>query len=203
MKIQRLDIAQQRAQIQIHSERGKLKIKSSTRGMQVKSSSPQMSVDQQMGKVNLDYSGIKESTSRLNIFDMQERFAAAAKQDAQDGIERIVEDGDYVAQQPNPGNLRGSLELERMLEVQTPSFGGSDSIVPEAAVTMDGTAGTCDIQWTPGKFEICWEDYQRPSVTLEPSPSVDISVAKEAKIKCELVEKQISLEPGAVIDVSA
>lgn len=203
MKVQRLQIEQQFARIEVHSQKARIKVESHVRRMQVDNRTPRMSVDNQLGYVELDQTELKNNTARRNIFDEQAYFAELAKQDARDGVSQTVADGDYMAQQPNPGNLRGSLELEKMLTVQTPVFGAGSSTSTPTGVKMNGQGGKCRITWTAGKTEIQWEPYQSPEITLDPEASVRTEVVQSPEIHRKLVVESIPPEPGSLIDVHA
>jgi hypothetical protein len=201
MKVQRLQIEQQFARIEVHSQRAQVKIQTHVRRMQVDSERPQMSVDNQLGEVELDQTELKANTARRNIFDEQAYFAQLARQDARDGVSQAVADGDYMAQEPNPGNLRGSLELEKMLTVQTPVYGTDNASSTPSGVKMNGQGGKCQISWTRGKTEIQWEPYLGPEVTIDPEASVRTELVQPAEIHCEVVEESIPPETGALVDI--
>lgn len=199
MKVVRLQIEQQMAQIQIQSQRAKLNIESPRRGMEINMSPAQMSVDHKPGSVQLDSTSLKENTARKSIFALQRQFAAESIQNARQGVERIVQEGDYVAQQPNSGNAWGTLAKNRMLEVNTPTYGRSS--VPDNGISMNGDGGYCEISWTEHELEINWEDYERPHVTVDPQASVEIWLAQEPRIEIEVVEEYIPAEIGRNIDI--
>lgn len=201
MKVQRLQIEQQFARIEVHSQKAQIRVESHVRRMQVKNQKPQMSVDNQLGQVELDSSELKANTARRNIFDEQAYFAQLSKQEAMDGISQAVADGDYMAQQPNPGNLRGSLELEKMLTVKTPSFGTDNASSTPTGVKMNGHGRKCQVSWKQGKTEIQWEPYQSPEVTVAPEASVYTGIVQQPEIHCEVVEEFIPPEPGSLINI--
>lgn len=203
MKIQRLQIEQQFARIEVHSQRAQINIQTHVRRMQVNSEQPQMSVENQLGKVDLDQTELKANTARRNIFEEQAYFAQLALQDARDGVSQTVADGDYMAQQPNPGNLRGSLELEKMLTVQTPTYGTENASSTPTGVKMNGQGGSCQISWARGKTEIQWDPYLKPEVTIDPEAFVKTELVQPAEIHCELVEETIPPETGALVDIDA
>lgn len=203
MKVQRLQIERQFARIEVHSQRAQLKMASHTRQMQVKNQKPQMTVDNQLGHVDLDSSELKANTARRNIFEEQAYFAQLSKQEAVDGVSQTVADGDYMAQQPNPGNLRGSLELEKMLTVKEPAFGTDNASSTPTGVKMDGQGGKCRISWEAGRTEIQWEAYCGPEVTLDPKPSVHTQLVQPPEIQCRVVEEFIPPDSGSLIDINA
>lgn len=203
MKIQRLQIEQQFARIEVHSQKAQIRIQTHVRRMQVNNERPQMSVDNQLGKVELDQTELKANTARRNIFDEQAYYAQLARQDAMDGISQTVADGDYMAQEPNPGNLRGSLELEKMLTVPTRTFGADNASSTPTGVKMNGQGGKCQISWTRGRTEIQWEPYLGPEVTIDPEASVKTELVQPAEIHCEVVEESIPPETGALVDIDA
>lgn len=199
MKVVRLQIDHQLAQIQMQSQRAQLNIESPRRGMDVNMNPAKMSVDFKPGSVQLDSTSLKENTARKSVFALQRQFAAESFQNAQQGIERIVQEGDYVAQQPNPGNTWGTLATNRMLEVNTPTY--SRGSVPVNGTSMNGYGGQCQISWTEHELEINWEVYESPHVTVDPQAAVEIRLAQEPQISCKTVEENIPPEIGQNIDV--
>ena len=200
MKVVRLQMQHQMAQIQVESKRAKLNIESPRRQMDTDFSPARMSVDNQLGSVMLDSTSLRENTARRSIFSLQRQFAAEAVEAAWQGVAETVQTGDALAQQPNPGDVWGSLAQEKMLEVDVPTYGRST--VPQAGVSMSGDGGHCDISWTPHHLEITWDAFERPHVSLEPEPSVAVELAREAQVSCEVVEEEIPSEIGQNIDVS-
>ena len=202
MKVQRLVIEQQRAQIDITNQRGQLQVESNYhREMQVDWQPAKLKTDTELGKVMLDSTNLRENTGLRDVFSLQRHSADIAQQKAQQAIEQIVQDGDFTAQQPNSGNLIGQLALDEMLTDTEPATYGR-SIVPEPAVKMTGVAGGCEIEWVPQQFEINWDQMQGPNITLEPPPSVDIRVVQDAQIECKVVEESIPPQPGKLIDLT-
>lgn len=200
MKVVRLQMEHQMAQIQMQSRKAKLSIESPRRGMEVDAQPAEMSVDNQLGSVALDSTALRENTARRSVFSLQRQFAAESVQEAWQGVARIVQEGDSVAQQPNPGNVWGTLAQEQMLEVDTPTYGRST--VPQVGVSMNGSGGHCEISWTSHKLEINWEDFERPRVDLAQAPSVEIQLAQKPQLDCEIVEEYIPPETGQNIDIS-
>lgn len=202
MKVQRLVIDQQRAQIEITNQMGKLAIDCNyRRGMQVDAQQAAMTADFQQGKVSLDSTALQDNLALRDFRSLQEHCASTAQQKAQSGIREIAQDGDFTAQQPNPGDLIGKLAQQKILSgTPTPSYGRST--VPEAAVKMTGVAGGYEIEWEPQQFEINWDQLQGPNITLEPPPSVDIRLAQDAQVECDVVEETIPAEPGILFDIS-
>lgn len=199
MKVVRLQMQQQMARIQVQSQRAQLNIESPRRQLEINTKPAQMSVDFQMGSVDLDSTSLKENTGRKNIFSLQQQFAQESFEKARQGVERIAQEGNYVARQPHSGNAWGSLAKNRMLEVQTPDTGRSS--VPAAGISMKGDGGHCDINWETHEIEMNWEDYERPHVTIDPEASVEIRIGQESQIECEAVEEYIPPETGQNIDV--
>lgn len=200
MKVVCLQIEQQMAQIQINSQRARLRIESPCRGMKVHSQPARMSVDDQLGSVALDSTSLKENTSRASVFSLQRQFAAESREKATDGIERIVQDGDYVSQQPNPGNVWGTLALRHMLEIHTQ--GSGYSTVPQSGVSMKGNGGHCEIQWTPYKLDIEWDQNQSPNISLEQEPFVRVQLSQKPEVEIQAVEEEIPPETGQNIDIN-
>jgi len=200
MKVVRLQMQHQLAQIQVESKRAKLNIESPRRQMDADFSPARMSVDNQLGSVTLDSTALRENTARRSIFSLQRQFAEEAIQDAWQGVAETVQAGAAVAQQPNSGNVWGSLAQEKLLEVDVPAYGRSP--VPQSGISMSGDRGHCDSSWTPHSMEITWDAFERPRVSLEPEPSVAVELAREAQVRCEVVEEEIPPEIGQNIDVS-
>lgn len=200
MKVVRLQIEQQMAQIQVSSQKARLGIESPHRKMEVNRQPAKMTVDNQLGSVALDSTSLKENTGRCSVFSLQRKYAAESVENAQNWIQKVVQDGDYVAQQPNPGNTWGTLAQEHMLEVDTSDSGRST--VPQSGISMNGNGGHCKINWSPYELGVKWENYQSPNITVEQKPSVEVQLSQKPKITFEAKEEYIPPEIGQNVDIN-
>jgi hypothetical protein len=204
MKVQRLVIDQQRAQIEITNQMGRLAIDCNyRRGMQVDAQHASMTADYQPGKVMLDATALQDNLALRNFRSLQRHSASVAQQKAQAGTRETSQDGEFTAQQPHAGSsLVGQLARQKTIadHATAPTYGRST--VPEAAVKMTGVAGGYEVEWEPQQFEINWDQLKGPNITLEPPPSVDIRLAQDAQVECQVVEESIPAEPGVLLDIN-
>lgn len=200
MQISRLEIEQEQAKIEVSSQLARIQVQSQNRAVQINMEPGELSVDYMPGEVDLDQTSLQENTARRDVFALQKHYAAVAAQKAQQGIAQTAQDGDFMAQ-PGQGAeyLAGQLAQMHMLNTPTPTYGRSS--VPSDAVSMDGKGGSCEIEWTPQEVEIQWDRYSRPTVSLEPPPSVEVELVQRPEVNCTLLQEETAVPPGTAIDI--
>lgn len=200
MKVQRIQIEQEMARIQIESRRASLKVEQSERRSEIKSQPAQMNVNRQKGSISIDMTALEQNTARMDPAALQQSFASQATAAAWDGVQELSSDGVFVAQQPNYGqSMIGKLARQKLIANEMPSTGRSP--VPPVPVEITGDAGEFSIDWEPQVVEINWSELQAPTFSLEPRPSVEVNLVQEPSVTSTVVEMTIPAEPGHNIDI--
>jgi hypothetical protein len=201
MKVQRLQIEQQMAQIHIASQRASLSIEMPKRTMRVERKRARMAVDRRNGKIELNMRKFRDNIGLKGILSLAAENAARAKAKAERGIREIVRTGDRIGTLPGGENPVASAIREKMLEPETVQ---SDwDIVPAGAVEMEGKPGALDINWLRHDLKIAWDEYQTPIITVEPKPAVYVEIVREPNVEYTVVELTIPAETGRSIDAKA
>ena len=199
MKLVRLEISQEFAKIDISSRRAGLKIEQKLPQIEINQGLPSMDANLELGKVELDSNPLKENTARASIFSSQKSFAAKSKAKAEQGVKATIQEGEFLAQQPNPGDLIGKLAYNKLMTVDEGKFGRSE--LPSSAIIMKGSAGNCEIQGDIPDFDIAWEVYQRQKLELDPPPEINIMLAQEAQLSCIVRDETIGRVDGRYVDI--
>jgi hypothetical protein len=199
MRVRRIEIEQQMARIQIESQRAQIRIESHRRDMEIQQAAAKMQVNRQAGSLEVDTTAAQENTGHRSAMAQQNYFADRSIQMAQAGVSRRVQDGDIAGQQPQTtDNMMAAVAASHMLEEQVPTV--DVSTVPPA-ISVNATPESFEINWEMQDLEINWEQYQRPNITVEPPPSVEISLAQEARMECKVVDEYIPAQTGQKVDV--
>lgn len=203
MNVQRLQIEQQMARIQIESQRAALRIEQGRRQMDVSYEAAQMSVERHNGKIDIDLTPLENNTGRMDALTLQRSVASQSAAAAQQGIEGISSDGNYVAQLPGNGVSRiGELARQKIISKKAAPTPGR-SPVPPTPVELTADPGDLSIDWTPHQVEIDWGQVQQPSFSVEPAPQVNVELVQEPSLQFSVVELTIPAEPGQTIDTQA
>ncbi len=201
MKVRRVQIEQQRAQLKIDSEMAALSIKMPKRRMKVERKPAQMSVETTPGTVKLDMESFRNKLGIKSVFALADEIGNQAMADVKEAISNIVSDGDYVATLPSNGNPIAELMRSKMLNVEEPTLYHGN--VPDGTIKMEGIPGDVQINWSSHEVKISWDEYQSPVITVEPKASVNVELAKRPSVKITVVELSIPPETGGTVDAEA
>ena len=199
MKVDRLKIEQQFAQIQINSTMAGLSIETHRRGMRVEHQRARMSVERTPGSVKLDMKSYYRNIGLESAAEYTDNNVRQAYSDAQQGIQRIVSEGNQIGTLPGNGKQIAQVASNRMIQ-NTLTNNQSGGSVPAGAIKMEGDPGSLNINWQRYDMRISWDPFESPSITVEPKPSVRIEMLQEPKVEISVVEDYIELETGKNID---
>lgn len=198
MKMQRLQIEQQSAQIRIESQRASLSIEMTKRSMLVQQRRAQMNIRQQSPKIELDMQNFRNNIGLKSNRAFMEENIANARAQAEQGIRQMAVDGDFIGTIPSSVNNIAQLAISKMLKVEEPKLNSGK--VPPGAIKMDGKPGSLQINWSRHDLKINWDEYQNPKITVEPKASVHIEIVREPVLEFTVVEEFIPSETGRTID---
>lgn len=201
MKVQRLQIEQQMAQIRVESQMASLSIEMPKRTMTVEEQRAQMSVERQDPKIELDMEEFRDNVGLKSIQSLAEESAARAQAKAEQGIREIASEGDYIGTLPAVGNPIAQVSKNRMLESKAPAM--NSGAVPDGAIDMEGEPGEFSINWSKHDLRIDWDEFETPVITVEPKASVDVQIVREPSIEFTVVELTIPPETGRTVDAEA
>lgn len=198
MKIQRLQIDQQMAQIRVDSQMAALSIDMPKRTMEIEQRHAQMSIEKAAPKIELDMQSFRNSIGLKDALTLMEETAAAAKEIASQNIKQTAAEGDIIGTLPSNVNIIAQVAKNNMLEVKAPVMNSGK--VPSGPVKMEGKPGKLDINWSRHDLKINWNNFQTPTITVEPKASVDVQVVTEPYIEYTVIEEEIPPDIGMEID---
>lgn len=194
MKLMRLEIEQQRAQLNIDIQQAQLRVEMPERRMEISQTRPEMTTHFEQPDVELNMDALKENTGLQNYDVLTAQAAAAAHAKAQQGIRAIVSQSEYLGDVTTPGNKVAALMKDQMLEFKDPDMGHSP--VPPGAVEMKGKPGSLEIEWSDFELTIDWVGENKPEVYLEPPSSVDVEISTRPEVKISVSEVYIPTASG-------
>ncbi len=198
MKVRRVQIEQQRAQLKIDSQMASLSIDMPIRRMKVEQRSAEMSVETEPARVKLDMEDFKNKIGIKSIYKLIDESSAQAIAHASEAIKEISNDGYFVGALPSNGNPIAELNRMKMLKVEEPKLYNGN--VPDGTIKMEGTPGDIQIDWSSHEVKIIWDEYQTPSITVEPKASVNVELSPKPSIEFTVVEQTIPKESGRIVD---
>ncbi|HHU22240.1 MAG TPA: hypothetical protein GXZ52_02300 [Clostridiales bacterium] len=201
MKISRIQIEQEFAQLKIETQMASLSIEMPKRRMSIQQQPAQMNIKQQKPNIELDMQEFRNNIGLKSNKALMEEYVAEAQARAQQGIRQMAKDGDFVGTLPTDANNIGELARAKLLQVSEPEMNSGK--VPPGAISMDGKPGNVDINWMRHDLKIDWDEYQAPKITVEPKASVHIEIAREPVLEITVIEETIPPETGRAIDTEA
>jgi hypothetical protein len=199
MKIRRLQIEHQMAQIRIDSQMARISIETQVRGMRIEQQHAQMKVERGNPEIELDLTAFKENIGIKSISTIAQESAARAQSQAEQGIRETVQNGRFVATLPSSGNPIAQVARQKMLRV--PASRMNSGAVPDGAVKMKGNPGELNINWTKNDLKIKWDEFQTPVITVEPKPPyVTVDLEKKPALEFTVVEQAYPPESGSTFD---
>jgi hypothetical protein len=194
MKLMRLEIEQQRAQINIDIQQARIRVDMPERRIEINQTRPEMTTHFEQPDVELNMDALKANIGLQNYDVLTAQAAAAAHAKAQQGIREIVSRTDYVSDVTIPGNKVATLAKDQMLAYQDPDMGHSR--VPPEAVEMEGKPGSLSIEWSDYDLSIDLVGENAPEIYLEPPSSVDVEISTRPDVKISVSEVYIPTAAG-------
>ena len=201
MRVMRLEIDQQRAQINIEIQQARLHVEMPDRRMEITQTRPEMTTHLENGKVELDMDALKANTGLKTYAQMISEAAAEAKAEAQQGVADIVRTSKYISDVTIYGNKVAGAARADMLEVREPVMGHSP--VPPGAVKMNGKPGALEIKWSGFELTIDWLGESTPEVYVEPPGSVNVELSTQPSVKINAAEVYIPESSGRNVNTKA
>ena len=201
MKVRRLQIVQQKAQIQIDSQMAYLSIEMPKRIMSLETQRAKMNVKTQPAKVDLDMEDFKNKIGIKSMQTLNDQIAAKAFSHVTSTIKEIANDAAYIGTLPSSGNPIADLSRSKMLRVEEPKLYDGASL--DGTIKMSGTPGDIQIDWTSNEVKISWDEFQSPSITVEPKASVNVEMVQKPSVEFTVVEQTIPAETGRILDAEA
>ena len=194
MRVMRLEIEQQRAQIDINIQPAQLHIEMPDRSMEINQKRPEMTARREQAGVELDMEEHKVNMGLKNYKQMTAAATADALASAQQGIREIVSTSKHLGDVTAHGNKVAAVVKDKMLEFSDPKMGHSP--IPPGAVEMDGKPGTLEINWSDYDLSIDWSGECVPEISVEPQNSVDVELSTQPSVKMSASEVYIPASTG-------
>lgn len=199
MKVRRLQIeSQEMARISVQSQMARLSINVPIRRIKaVQQHHAQMTVSRKSPGMEIDMESLRNNTGLKSIETLTRELTARAFAQARQGIKNIENNGDYVAVQPRKGNPIAEISRMAMLRTKTASTSGKAA---DPTVSVKSDPGSLNINWSLQDVSITWDDYQTPTIKVEPKPSVNIVMSQEPRLEFKVVEHSFPPESGRTVD---
>ncbi len=198
MKVVRLEIEQQRAEINVEIQRAQLHVEMPDRKMDIEQVSPEMEVRRENGEVRIDMDAFRSNLGLKSTGELTREAAARARAESLRGIRESVNTAAFVGDVTISGDKIGMAARDKLLEFKDPSPGRSP--VPPST-DMTGIPGETEIEWSRGDLSIEWEGAVMPEVYVEPPGSVEVSLSERASVSVTLVEESIPPASGRNVSV--
>jgi hypothetical protein len=193
MRVMRINIEQQRAQIDIDIQNARLQLKMPDRRMEIRHIQPEMAVASEAPEVRLDMDELKANTGLKNNDQLLAEAVQKAKAEARQGVRDIVNLSDFLGDVTVQGNKVAMAAKDQMLAYQNPDMGRSP--VPPG-VEMDGKPGKLEIEWTDHDLSIDWTGDYMPEFYVEPPCSVNVEISRPPSVKISVEEVYIPASSG-------
>lgn len=201
MRVRRIEIEQQLAQIRVDSRMASLSVEMRRRGMSVEQNNARMQVERSSPDIALDMREFRDNIGLKSVFTLTRESAARAQAQVSQSIKKFASNADFIGTLPQNGNPIAQVARRQMLEPTV--FDSGRSRVPEGAVKMEGKPGNLRIDWSKHDLVINWDQFQTPVITVEPKASVEVELAREPILEFTVVEEYIPKETGQTLDTEA
>lgn len=197
MKVVRLQITQQMAQLGVESQDSQMNIESNKRTLEVESQPAKMSAISQGPAIKLDLSAFHANFDIKDIATIARENAQNAKAAVTQYIQKTASDADYVANCTIHVNRLASVAKSDMLASKVPPM--NSGVVPDGAIPMKGIPGKTAISWSDYSLKISWDEEFMPELSFEP-PSVEVYMKQKAFIEVSTIEEYIPARTGKQIN---
>jgi hypothetical protein len=194
MKVARLEIEQQRAEITIDIVNARLHVEMPEQDMDITSKPAEMFTECEDPEVILDLTELKANTGLKTYDQLLSEAATKASGKALQSIKDIVNTAAFVGDVAIHGNKIGKMAREKMLRMIEPDMGRSP--VPPGPVKMKGYPGKLEIDWSKHEFYIDWIGKTMPEIYVEPPCSVEVEISTKPYIRISVKEIYIPASSG-------
>lgn len=201
MKVQRIEIEQQLAQIRVDSQMASLSVEMRRRSMSLEQGNARMQVERSAPDIALDMQEFRDNIGLKSVFTLTRESVAKAQAQVSQSIKKFASNADFIGTLPQSGNPIAQVARQQMLEPSV--FDSGRSQVPEGAIKMEGKPGDLQIDWSKQDLVINWDQFQTPVITVEPKASVNVEIAREPILEFTVVEEYIPKETGQTLDTEA
>ncbi|MGI5970204.1 MAG: DUF6470 family protein [Oscillospiraceae bacterium] len=200
MRVLRLNIEQQMAQIDVDIQNARLHLKTPERRLLIENKRPEMKAEYEKPSIELDMEEFKANLGLKSYSQLTAEAAQRAMADARRGIREIVNQSEYLSDVTKNGNKVGHLAKREMLEYKEPEMG--HSLVP-ATVKMDGRPGKLEIEWTGYELSIDLVGDIMPEFYVEPPCSVNVEISTPPRVEISVTEVYIPPSSGRNVNKEA
>lgn len=190
MTLPRISVDTTMARISVHAPIRRIKT--------IHGQHPRMTVSRENPKIEVDMESLRNNIGMKSSATLIQDQAAKARAQSTQGIKDIENAGDAMAAIPHSGNPVAAIALAKITRM-APNLQGSGRAV-DPTVDIKGYKGTLSIDWSIQDISISWEEYQQSVITVDPKPSVEITLTQPGHMKFIVVEQSIPPEKGRSID---
>ncbi len=201
MKVMRVEIEQQRAQIKIETQQAQLRVEMPDRRMEITQTRPEMTVHRNNPEIELDMDDFKANIGLKTYDQLIAEAAASARIEARQGTQEIVRTSKYIGDVTIHSNKVAEVSSDQMLEFSDPDMGHNP--IPPGAVEMAGKPGTLEIEWSGFEVSIDWVGDSMPEIYVEPPCSVNVEISTQPFIKISASEVYIPASSGRNVNTKA
>lgn len=195
----KLNIQQQRAEINVEIQNAQLHVKMPRREMVINHEPARMEIRRSEGEVDLDLRAFKSNLGLKNYDEITRAAAQKAKVKAQENVKENVSEGIQL-QDRSKGQTIGKLAKNKMMAPKNPRPGRNPVPPP---VEMDGKPGRMEIEWVKGGITIDWEGDNLVEVYVEPPHSVEIQLSQRPSVQVSIEEESLSDFKGRKVSAEA
>jgi hypothetical protein len=193
MEMARLRVEMQLAGLSINAPMRRIKT--------IQNERPQMTVDREAPSIEVDMESLHNNIGLKSPMTLSQDSAAQARSAVLQNIKTTENNGDAVATLPHSQNPIAAIARARVIQPTPVGVPSGQPVDPTVKVT--GHTGDLNIDWAIQDISISWDDYQTPVITIDPKPSVDVSLAQESRVEFKVVEQSYPPETGRNIDEEA
>lgn len=200
MKVRRLQIEEfELARISIQTQMARLSIHAPIRRIKtISNEKPEMTVRRESPSIEVDMESLHNNIGLKSPMSLMREYTAQTKSQSTQAIKDIENNGDALAALPQNGNPVATIARNTLLQPVPPLKGSGTPSDP--TVSVKGHQGALNIDWSIQDVSISWDDYQSPVITLDPKPSVDVTLAQPGQLKFIVVEQSFPPEKGRSLD---
>jgi len=189
MKMHRIDIEKQPAQIGVRTTHAKLKVDTQRPPqMKVSADMPEMKQERKQPAFSVDWQRVRAESGLAGPGVLSRQSAVEAQQQVLDFTGQSAQDGNYVSRADIGGNRVAELEKQRNFEPMKEVNLGS---IPKNLPDVTWEPGFININWSNTQMRVEWDSEYMPTFSVEPY-TVEIFLREKPYIKITVVEEAMT-----------
>jgi len=186
MKMHRIQIEKQPAQIGVRTTNAKMQVASQrTPQMKVSAEMPSLKYERKQPAFKLDWQRVRAESGLAGPSGVSQKIAAEAQQQALEFTGQAAQDGNYISRMDLGGNRVAELESRRNYE---PMKEANVASMPQNLPDVKWEPGFIQINWSNAQMNVAWDSEYMPTFSVEPY-AVEIYLRDKPYIKITVVEE--------------